>query len=144
MIVLAAACGAPPPPAAPARPTDDDVLVHAWKVSAHVLGAAATVSDADADGFTGRAIAITTAGYATPWHGTCETATRERRDKTLAEVAAALHVDRERLAALGLGSAVVEFRLACADNARAPELTLWIAGERALTCYAGACYVLAR
>ena len=48
-------------------------------------------------------------------------------------------------AALGLADPVLEYKLSCADlEKRAPSLTLYVAASRALTCFGGICYALAR
>ena len=144
--LLLAACphGGDPPTTAP-KLDDNALLVHPWKVSGHVLSAAAVMSDTDADALTGRIVEITPTGYTSPWHGTCESATRERRSKSLVEVTTAERVsetDRARLTSLGFTADLVEYRLSCRDNLRAPELALWIADKHMLTCWNGVCYVL--
>jgi hypothetical protein len=132
-----------PPPAPPAPPDPDLALFHDWKVTGHVLGPRALISDADSAGFDARTVAITAASYASPWSGSCSDAHREHQPRTLAEIAVAHDLDRERSARLGLGAPIVEYRLVCTTN-RTPALVLYLAGDHALTCWGGVCYLLAR
>ena len=155
MIALAAAAAAataaggclPPDrkPAAPAPDPEAAELEHAWRVDAHLLARATTMSDADADRHRGRAVTITRAGYSSPWQGTCEESGQSRRARRLSEVAAELRIDRARVLALGFTDPLAEHRLTCQDSEhRTPALTLYISGARALTCFGGVCYVLVR
>ena len=137
----------PPDPQPPAAAPDPEIteLVHAWRVDAHLLGRAASLSDADAARHRGRGVTIGRTGYVTPWQGTCEESGQTRRVRPLAEVAAELGIDRARVLALGFAEPLAEHRLTCQDvERRTPSLTLYISGARALTCYSGVCYVLAR
>lgn len=134
-----------PPPRTPIADPDAAALVHAWRVDAHLLGKRAALSDADAARHHGRAVSIGQTGYATPWHGTCEESGRARRERLLAEVSAELEIERARVLGLGFADPLVEYRLTCVDPVRrAPSLTLYVTDARALTCYGGVCYVLAR
>ena len=143
LILLLAGC--PEETASPvAAPKPDDPIAHGWKVSGHVLAPGTMLTDTDADALVGRAVDITATGYTTPWHGTCESATREHRVKALAEVTASLKVDRDAVKALGLADPLDEYRLTCTDNTRAPAFVLWLSGSHALTCWSGACYALTR
>ena len=148
LALAASGCGWLPADAPPRRPTaDPDVaaIVHTWRVDAHLLASRTTMSDADAARIHGRTVAVGATGYTTPWHGTCEESGRIRRERPLAEVAAELQIDRARTAALGIADPVFEYKLSCADlEKRAPSLTLYVAASRALTCFGGVCYVLAR
>jgi hypothetical protein len=147
VVVAIAGCGwlppDSPPPVAPAAPDPDAALFHYWKVTGHVLGPRALISDADGTGFDDRTVAVTASSYASPWSGRCEDAHRERQPRALSEVAAAHELDRERTARLGLAEPIVEYRLLCTTN-RTPALTLYLAGPHALTCWSGVCYLLAR
>lgn len=147
LATLATGCGwlppDGPPPAQPAAPDPDAALFHDWKVTGHVLGPRALVSDADSAGFHDRTVAVTAGGYSSPWSGSCDDAHRERQPRGLSEVAAAHELDRERTAQLGLAGPIVEYRLLCTTN-RTPALTLYLAGDHALTCWSGVCYLLAR
>ena len=148
LALAASGCGwlpadAPPPRRPEADP--DAAIVHTWRIDGHLLAARTTMSDADAARLHGRTVEIGAAGYTTPWHGTCEEAGRIRRRRGLAEVAVELGIDRARAAALGLTDPVTEYKLSCTDlEKRAPSLTLHVADARALTCFGGVCYVLAR
>jgi hypothetical protein len=148
LIALAAAyAGCLPPDAPPRAPSDPDItaLVHAWRVDAHLLGKHTSLSDADAAQLHGRAVSIRDTGYATPWHGTCEESGQTQRERLLAEVAAELAIDRPAVLRLGFTNPLVEHRLSCLDPGhRAPTLTVYTSAGRALTCFAGVCYVLAR
>ena len=132
-----------PPPARPAPPDPDAALFHDWKVAGHVLGPRALISDADSAGFHDRTVAVTAGSYASPWSGSCGDARRERQPRALSEVAVAHDLDRARAAQLGLAEPIVEYRLLCTTN-RTPALTLYLAGDRAVTCWGGVCYLLAR
>lgn len=145
-LALAAGCLPPDPaPAAPAVDPETAELVYAWRVDAHLLARNASLTDADAARQHGREVSVSRAGYTTPWHGTCEESGRVRRQRPLAEVAAELLLERPRVLSLGLADPLVEYRLSCLDPIRrAPSLTLYVASARALTCYGGVCYVLAR
>lgn len=140
-----AGCGWLPADAPPQRPVADPdaALVHAWRVDAHLLGARTPLTEADAAAHHGRAVSVPRTGYTTPWHGTCEESGRTRRERPLAEVAAELQLERASVQRHGFTDPLAEYRLVCMDPGRpAPTLTLYIAGEHALTCFSGACYVL--
>jgi hypothetical protein len=142
-------CGWLPPDSSPARPVPPDpdaALVHDWKVTEHALGARALISDYDAAAFHGRTVEITATGYASPWSGSCDDAHRQRQARTLAEVLAELGIARDRTGSLGLADPVAQYQLTCGlgGTGRTPPLTVYLAGEHALTCWSGVCYVLAR
>jgi hypothetical protein len=146
---VAAGCGwlpaDAPPPQRPAGDPDVAALVHTWRVDAHLLASGTSMSDADAAQHHGRTLAVRASGYTTPWHGTCEESGRVRRERALADVSVELGFDRARAAALGLADPLFEYKLSCADlEKRAPSLTLYVAAARAMTCFGGVCYVLAR
>jgi hypothetical protein len=147
-LALAAAAGCLPPDAPPQAPAVDPEtaeLVHAWRVDAHLLARNASLTEADAARQHGREISVSRDGYTTPWHGACAESGRARRLRPLAEVAAELMLERSRVLGLGLADPLVEYRLSCLDPIRrAPVLTLYVASARALTCFSGVCYVLAR
>lgn len=140
-IVLA---GCLPPDAPTTPPPAVDPIAHTWNVVDHVMTGKAAIGDADAREMHGRVVTITGAGYTSPWQGTCEDASRTRREVMLLDVALALDLDgKGRTAArVGLADRVVEWRLACGDM-RSPPITLWVAGNRAMTCTNGVCYLLA-
>lgn len=119
--------------------------MHDWRVDGHLLARTTSLTSADADRYRGRAVTISRSGYTTPWQGTCEEHSQVRRARPLAEVAAELGLDRARVLALGLADPLAEHRLTCQDiEHRTPALLLYVSGARALTCFGGACYVLAR
>jgi hypothetical protein len=145
-LAASAGCGWLPPdsPASSPPPPDPDApVLHDWKVAGHVLGPRALVSEADATGYHGRAVAISAAGYSSPWSGHCDDVRRERRPRALADVTAELSLARDRVADLGLADPIVEYHLSCTTG-RTPTLTCYVAGAHALTCWAGVCYLLAR
>jgi hypothetical protein len=146
---ISTSCGWLPPDTPASKPASkpaadpDAGLVHAWTITGHVLGAHALISDYDAAGFHGRTIAITSTGYASPWSGRCDEASRQRTERPLAEITAEHDLVRERAASLGLVDPVVEYRLSCGLGRTLP-LTFYVGGAHALTCWSGVCYVLAR
>jgi hypothetical protein len=130
-------------------PVDPDValFVHAWKIGGHVLAVSTSMSDADATALHGRTIRVGTNTYSSPWHGTCEAAGRQRRKTTLSQLTDELDINaraRKRLRELGLTDPLFEFKFYCADGGQTPSLTMFVGDERALTCWNGVCYVLAR
>lgn len=145
LLVLSGCGWLPPdtPPARPPPPDPDAAVLHDWKVAGHVLGARALISDADGAGFHDRTVSVTPTGYASPWSGRCDEALRGRQPRALAEVAAAHDIAADRARGLGLAGPIVEYQLQCATN-RTPALIVYVAGNRALTCWGGVCYLLAR
>ncbi len=148
LLIVFAGCLPPdsPPPAKPAIDPDVAALVHAWKVTGHEIGTKTSISEQDAIGYHGREIAITDAGYTTPWHGTCEQAKRSKAPTTLVEVTADVDVTpdgRSRIKQFGLAQDVTEYTLTCALTT-VPPLTVWLTGDRAMTCFGGVCYLLSR
>lgn len=152
--VVVAACSspAPPPPAgpvsAPAKPVET-ALVRTWIVSEHVLVKGASITAEDAAGFHGRTLDITASGFMSPWQGTCDRASRTEQRRTVGEVVAELGViaeDRAKVEAFGFAEPATEYRLACDDRAGAKRipLTILVGGDKAMTCYGGACYLLSR
>lgn len=147
MLVALAACGVLPADHAPAPPTptvapDADAL-QTWKVTGHVLGPRALISDLDAAEFHGRIIPITATSYSSPWSGACDDVRRDKQPRTLADLVDRLELAREDLATLGLVEPIVEYHFNCATG-RVPTLVAFIAGSRATTCWGGVCYQLSR
>ena len=141
VLALFAGCLPPDAPATPAPAVDP--IAHTWNVIDHVMTAKAAIGEADAREMHGRVVTITSAGYTSPWQGTCDDASRQRRERPFGEVAVELDVtDRRRAQQFGLADTVVEWRLACGDI-RSPPITLWVAGSHAMTCSNGICYLLA-
>lgn len=101
------------------------------------------ISEADGAGFHDRTISVTRAGYASPWSGTCDEAHRARAPRALADIAAAHAIAADRAAGLGLTGPITEYQLQCATS-RIPALTLYVAGNHAVSCWSGVCYLLAR
>ena len=110
------------------------------------MATTSALTEDDAQAFHGRVVDIDATGYTSPWHGNCEEAVRQRRDRILADVLSELDVPasgRARARSNGLVDDMVEHRLTC--NARdTPPLTFYLSGDRAMTCFTGACYFLAR
>ncbi|HEX4421245.1 MAG TPA: hypothetical protein VH165_25195, partial [Kofleriaceae bacterium] len=133
------------PPAAPAPPDPDAPVLHDWKITGHVLGPNALISELDATSFHGRTVSVSTAGYGSPWSGSCDDAHRQRRPRTLAELADQLQL-HDRAGSLELADPILEFQLTCGphEGSRTPPLTCYVAGARAVTCWSGVCYLLAR
>jgi hypothetical protein len=140
-LVVIAACASPPEVPAPVAPPDP--LVGHWTIADHVMSPNAEIGDADALAMRGRVVEITAGGYTTPWHGTCGEAGRQQTPQLVS--------DLEQIHGLGpigqhfkLESNVVEYVLTCVDNKRSPPLTIDLENARAVTCWAGACYLLTR
>jgi hypothetical protein len=152
VIVVAgvAGCGLLPAdtPAEKPAPVDPDIaiLAHAWKIGGHVLASHTAMTEADARSLHGRTIHIRDGAYSSPWHGSCEESARVRRRTTLGDVTSELDIDvraRDRLKKLGVDDSLVEFKLQCTKR-ETPELTVFVGGAHAMTCWTGVCYVLAR
>lgn len=140
-LVVLAAC--PPEPVAP-RPTVDPSIA-TWLVAGHEMARRGPLGEDDALATYGREVVITASGYTTPWHGTCEDAKREHGPASLVEVTADVEVTpegRARLKQFGLGTDPLEVRLTCQGRTTAPPLTIWITGNRAMTCFGGICFLL--
>ncbi|MEO8702563.1 MAG: hypothetical protein ABI867_21135 [Kofleriaceae bacterium] len=141
-MLVFASCGPEHPPAAPVASDPDAALVHTWKIADHVLAPSTTLTERDATELHGREVDLRAGTYVTPWQGSCDDVGRQRRARVLADVALELTVDRAALVRFGLGNDLVEYRLTCNGSPRTPPLLLFVAGTRALTCFAGACYLL--
>ena len=147
--LLVASCSWLPPDSPPQKPTaiDHDVkaLVHVWIVENHVLAGNASIGDADARGMHGRRVEITADGYSTPFSGRCEDAARERHDRVFADLLTELNLSgesRNTAIRFGFGDPVIEYKLSCAGNRHVVPFTIYISGDRAMTCFGGACYLL--
>ena len=145
LLALWAGCSWLPPdnPAPPPAIDPDATLLHPWKITDHVLGPHALISDYDAAGFHDRTIAITATTYSSPWSGSCNEAARAKAPRPLADVAAEHGIEPARAAQLGLADPLVEYKLTCGLGRTLP-LTVYLAGAHALTCWSGVCYLLAR
>lgn len=147
-LLLIAGCLPPDePPHKPAPPDPDIVqLVHAWKISDHVMATKTSLSDRDATELRGRTVTIGAASYTSPWHGTCDEANREKRTRALGDVIKDADLPATAHASLktfGLADSVFEFKLSChAHRTRTPALTIYVRDGRAMTCFGGACYLL--
>lgn len=137
-------CGWLPPDSPPQKPAPPDPIAHDWTIENHVLAANATMNDADARERHGRKIAITATGYRAPFQGTCDEATRTQQTRGIIELVLELELSREARATIerfGIGKQPIEYTLAC-TNGRTPPLVLYVTGDRAMTCFAGACFLL--
>ena len=127
--------------------TDPDVaaVAHAWIVENHVLAGNSMLTESDAILMHGRKVDITATGYATPFQGTCDGAGHEKRTRVFNDVTTEVDLAGEgRLTAIhfGMPDRVTEFRLVCTGNSHTPPLTIYVAGNRAMTCFSGVCYLL--
>lgn len=122
------------------------MLAHRWIIDDHVLATTTALTDEDAGQYHRRPVTITETSYQTPFHGTCDDAARTRREVILVEVAMDLNLSpaaRKRAVRFGLTSDLVEYKLTCGRATRVPPLVIHVSGQRAMTCFAGACYLLA-
>lgn len=148
LAVLLAGCpkpAAPPKPPEPAADPDADLVAHTWLVVEHLRVKGASIAEADANGFHGRTIVVVPNGFASPWQPGCERAKREKRPRGLTELFAELEIvegGASKAAAFGMTSDILEFRMTCAE--RGTPLIIWVGGKHAMTCFAGACYLLKR
>jgi hypothetical protein len=139
LLVLVASCGWLPPDSPPQTPAPPDPLVHTWIVEDHVLAGNASVGDDDARAMHGRKLTVTASGYDAPFTGACDDAVRERHDRALDLLGADAHSAAIRF---GLPGPVTEYTLSCPRNHRTVVLTIYVSGNRAMTCFGGACYAL--
>lgn len=148
-IALLACCGPLPSDAEEPKPVVDAdavALVHAWKITGHEMGTKTALSEDDATAMHGRTVDIAATGYTSPFHGNCEESTRTKRSSSLVELTADVDVSpdgRARLKQFGLAKDVSEYKLVC-RNAKVPPLTIYLTGDRAMTCFGGVCYLLVR
>ena len=150
LVALVGLTGCLPPdtPAKHAAKPDPDIaeLVHTWTVENHVLAGNSSITDGDALANHGRTVEITTSGYSSPFTGSCDDAARARRERVFADVSVELDLAgeaRDTAIHFGFGDPLVEYRLTCPDHTRTVPLVIFISGKRAMTCFAGACYLLA-
>lgn len=141
------ACSSPAPkaPTPPANPTSSP-FARTWIVAEHVLVKGTSTTEESAAGFHGRTIDITPTGFMSPWHGTCEHASRVEQPRTINEVATELDVvieDRAKIDLFGIVDPAIEYRFVCDEGVKTP-LTILIGGDKAMTCFGGACYLLNR
>ena len=112
----------------------------------HVMSGRSTLGDADALQMTGRTVEITASSYKSPWHGTCDDAVHERRERLFADILTEADLNgeaRQTAIHFGFGDPIEQYELSCGDNHRVPGLVIYISGDRAMTCFAGVCYLLA-
>lgn len=147
LLALAGCLPSDTPTKKPARPDPELAeLAHTWTVENHVLAGNASVTDGDALTNHGRTVEITRSSYSSPFTGSCDDAARARRDRVFADVSVELDLAGEARGTairFGFGDPLVEYRLTCPDHPRTVPLVIFISGKRALTCFAGACYLLA-
>ncbi len=154
-LAIVAACGGARGGRATEAPRDPDLLAiaHAWLIENHVVTPRSYLADADAMEMHGRTVAITANGYTTPFQGACKHATFSKQTRVLAQVAADedladdLRFVPERF---GITGNLLEFKFVCNDvrengrSALVPIRTIYVADARAMTCFAGVCYLLTR
>ena len=150
LLLLFAGCSWLPPDAPPkhaARPDPDlAAIAHTWIVENHVLAGNSPLTDADAHDNDGRKVEITPSSYTSPFTGACDEAARTRRDRVFADLLAELDLAGDARAtaiSFGFGDPIEEYRLSCPNNNRALPLVIFVSGKRAMTCFGGACYLLA-
>ena len=156
-VVALTACGGQAKPVdEPAANKDPELaaLATGWTIENHIITPKSDLSDADAADWHGRAVAVSVrAGYQTPFQGNCRDASYTKRRRSLNDVALdedlagdSRHIPER----FGLPSSVMEFKFICRDTkedgrpALIPILTIYQAGDRAMTCFSGVCYLLAR
>jgi hypothetical protein len=148
VLVLALSSCLPPDKVAqpPAPPVDPSVAyARTWLVENHILAGNATLTEGDAILMHGRKVEATATSYRSPFQGSCDGATVDQRTRTFDDVAAEVDLagDRRTTAKnFGMTPNVTEYRLACTVNNRTPPLVLFIAGQRAMTCFSGVCYLM--
>ncbi len=150
-VAAVAGCGWLPSdtPAKPPVVVDQDIAqtVHVWKIAEHVLSSTTTMSEPDAAELHGRTVQIAVSAYASPWHGSCDDAGRQKRERVLADVTAEADVSaggRAVAVKFGIAESLTEYTFSCVGTTRIPPLTMYISGARAMTCFAGVCYLLLR
>src|SRR5690242_17292280 len=143
LVIAQGGCGWLPPDSPATKPAEDPdaALLHDWKITGHLLGPHAVISEADAAGFHGRTIAVTPTGYSSPWSGSCDDASRQRAPRALADVAADLELTGGRVGDLGLVEPITRYVLSCVHGS-APPLQLYLGSGHAATCWSGVCYAL--
>jgi len=148
LLIALAGCLPPDTPAKKPAKADPEIaeLMHTWTVENHVLAGNASITDADALANRGRTVEITASSYSSMFTGSCDDAARTRRDRVFADVAVELDLAgeaRDTAIRFGFGDPIVEYRLTCPDHPRTVPLVIFISGRRAMTCFGGACYLLA-
>lgn len=150
LVLVLAGCSWLPADTPPKRPAAPDpelaALVHTWVVENHVLAGNSPLTEADARETHGRKVEITATSYRSPFTGACDDAARTRRDRLFADLLAELDLAgeaRQTAIRFGFGDPIDEFRLSCPGHPRTLPLVIYISGARAMTCFGGACYLLA-
>ena len=149
LCIAVAACLPPDSPAKKPQPDDPDLaeLAHDWTVENHVLAGNATISDADARENHGATVRITPTTYKSMFVGSCDESARQKQDRLFADLLVELELAqqaRDTAIRFGFGDPVTEYRLTCPANPKAVPLAIYISGKRAMTCFGGVCYLLAR
>ncbi len=123
----------------------DGELVYHWKIEKHVLTSHAQLGNHDASALDGRLLEITNLGYTAPWQGTCEAAARVRQGAPMDRVVEDTGLGaagRAALLAFGFADPLIEFRLSCSDDLKAPPMVVWLTDDKLFTCYQGVCYLM--
>jgi hypothetical protein len=159
LVVSIAACGSRGKGADEASaPPDPDLnqLASAWTIENHIVTPRSYITDGDAAEWHGRTVAITTkkgTGYATPFQGNCKDASYSKRKRMFSDVATDEDLSGDSRfvpTRFGLPASLLEFKFVCSDRredgrpTQTPILTLYQGGDRAMTCFSGVCYLLAR
>jgi len=122
-----------------------DILNRTWIVDKHIMVKGSSVDLADAKGFHGRTVEISAAGYASPWQGTCASASRSLERRDLPAIITELGIkpsDEAVLKKFGFTELVSEFRLLCNDREKPPPFLIYLSNDKAMSCFGGACYLL--
>jgi hypothetical protein len=150
LVLLVASCGWLPADTPAKKPAARDpqlaALAHTWIVENHVLSGNSPLTDADARDNDGRKVEITATSYRSPFTGACDDAARTHRDRVFADLLAELDLAgdaRQTAINFGFGDPISEYRMSCPGNPRALPLVIYVSGNRAMTCFGGACYLLA-
>ena len=151
LLCLLGACGWLPADTPAKKPTKADPqvseLAHTWTVENHVLAGNTNLSDAEALENHGRTVEITPDSYRSFTVGNCEESARQKSDRVFADLLVELDLAgeaRDTAIHFGFGDPVTEYQLTCPGNAKALPLVIFISGKRAMTCFSGVCYLLAR
>ncbi|CAN5119568.1 hypothetical protein BH11MYX1_BH11MYX1_06250 [soil metagenome] len=131
----------PPPAGEPAQVS----FVHPWVVENHILAGNSTMTEGDAILMHGRKVEITASSYRSPFQGSCDSSTTDQRTRSFDDVTAEVDLAGERRTTaknFGMTTTVTEYRLSCTSSTRTPPLVMFVAGQRAMMCFSGICYLL--
>jgi hypothetical protein len=136
-----------PPDSPPQKPAAADPAAYTWIVENHIIGDRSAMTDTEANEMHGRKVEITAHGFHTPWHGTCDDSSREEHKRSLSQIKNDVDLSEDRgnkILRFGIRDPILQYTFTCRDTSRVPNLTLYVSGERALTCFGRVCYLLSR